>query len=231
MISDFFRDPIWQFIGAVFGLIAIGVSVYLFVLQKSKKSLCYRVLTQTPLLAVNDEIKGKLQILYEGVIIQGVHLLVLKVICNGNVPIKSSDFEQPLTFSFGDEATILSMEVVETSPKTLNPQLQLLSEKMVIQPVLLNNQDTFTIKLLIAQYNGKVDSQSRIIGVREVREVLNDKGETLRFIFGVCLTMLIPQLIFMLYAPLRVWLLFLLLSFMGAIIGVITYRAGMKMIP
>ena len=56
---ELFRDPIWQFIGAALAFIAIIVSVVTVVVQQRKKSLAYEILARTPLLTVNDEVKGK----------------------------------------------------------------------------------------------------------------------------------------------------------------------------
>ena len=98
-MSEFFRDPIWQFVGALLALLAIGISIYFFFLQRKKKALSYRILTDTELLTVDEQIKGEIKIIYGKLPIQNVHLLVMKVENNGNMPILSSDFEEPLLFS------------------------------------------------------------------------------------------------------------------------------------
>jgi hypothetical protein len=171
-MTDILRDPIWQFIGALLALIAIGVSVYIFFLQRTKKSLSYQIMSETELLTVNEEIKGKIQILYEGIPVQKVHLLVLKILNDGNIPVTPDDFKETLSFFFGKKAQILSAEVTETSPKTLKPVLNIIDKnKIVLEPTLINGQDSITTKLLLAQYRGKVTPNARIVGVREVREL------------------------------------------------------------
>jgi hypothetical protein len=98
---EFLRDSIWQFICGIGG---IGVAVLIYFLQRRKKSLPYQVLAATPLLTVNEELKGKIQVTFEGTPVQNVHLVLLKILNNGNVPIASSDFELPLSFSFGEKS-------------------------------------------------------------------------------------------------------------------------------
>lgn len=168
---DILRDPIWQFIGAFLALIAIGMSIYLFILQKNKKALSYRIITETALLTVNEEIKGKLKIVYENVPVQDVHLLVMKIENSGNVPITSSDFEEPLTFSFGETTQILSAETTDVVPRTLKPIISIKdSNKIILEPTLLNGKDNFVVKLLLAQYNKYILPEARIIGVGEIRK-------------------------------------------------------------
>lgn len=59
---DFLRDPIWQFFGAAIGVVAIIASLYIFFRQRITKSLGYEILTQTELLSIKSEIRGKVQV-------------------------------------------------------------------------------------------------------------------------------------------------------------------------
>ena len=63
------RDPLWQFVGALLALAAIAVSVFLYRLQAGRKSLAYHVISDTPLFRVDEDIRGKLQIVYEGTLL------------------------------------------------------------------------------------------------------------------------------------------------------------------
>ena len=157
------RDPIWQ---SLIALIAIAVSIYFFVLQRKKKSLSYTVLTETALLTINEAIKSKLQIIYEGRPVQEVHLVVLRVVNDGNISIDVKDFYEPLRFKFGDDANILSAETIDAT-KTLRPQLSIIENSVKVEPILLNDKDTFKIKILVAQYTKRVEADARIFGVRK----------------------------------------------------------------
>jgi hypothetical protein len=69
----------WQFVGALLALVAILLSVILFLAQRKRKSLAYEVVSRTALLSVAEEIEGKLKILYQGKPIRKVHLVILKL--------------------------------------------------------------------------------------------------------------------------------------------------------
>jgi hypothetical protein len=188
---EILRDPIWQFIGAILSVIAIGISIYIFIHQKNKKALSYRIVTDTELLTVNEEVKGKIKIVYDNVPVQDVHLIVIKIENNGNVPITSTDFEEPLTFLFGKTSQILSAEVTNVFPLTLKPIISIIdSNKIILEPILLNSKDNLTVKLLLAQFNKQITPEARIIGVGEVKKSEDRTRQIifiLAFTFGVAI--------------------------------------------
>lgn len=191
------RDPIWQFVGALLAGVAIIVSMIVFFLQRWKKSLGYEIVSETVLLTVEEELKGNFQILFEGKPVQKIHLLVIKISNNGNLPIASSDFDEPLTFFFGEGTTILSAEIIDTDPKTLRPTYHVDSNCLVFHPTLLNSRDAFVTKLLLVQYRGNIETYSRIIGVREVGRSVEPRTSSIIFLVGIFLIM-IAQLPFVL---------------------------------
>ena len=58
-MDELFRDPIWQFVGAILGLIAIVVTIIIFILQRRKKSLVYEILANTSLILSMMRLKAK----------------------------------------------------------------------------------------------------------------------------------------------------------------------------
>jgi len=49
-MEELLRDQIWQFVGAILGFIAIIVTVILYIVERRRKSLVYKVLTYASLL-------------------------------------------------------------------------------------------------------------------------------------------------------------------------------------
>lgn len=167
---DFLRDPVWQFIGAAISLIAVFVTVYIFTAQRSKKSLAYGVLTATELLSIKEEIKGKVQILFENRPVKNVYHVLLKIVNDGSLPINASQFERPLSFSFSNESTVLSADVAEVHPSTLHPVLIIENNRVGLKPTLLNSGDTIQLSLLLSQHDGTINVDARIEGIPEVKE-------------------------------------------------------------
>ena len=56
----------------------------------------------------------------------------------GNEAIRVDDFERPLRFSWSEPATILTAEVIEVSPESLQPTIRVGVNEMVVDPLLLN---------------------------------------------------------------------------------------------
>jgi hypothetical protein len=188
----------WQFWGVVVGLVAILITVILFLAQRSKKRLAYYLLTETPLLSVDDEIKGKIKIRYGRKSIQNIHLVLLYIWNKGNVDIATSDYEQPIVFSFPD-SEILSAEVVEVSPKNLQPTIMAELSKLTVDPIMLNKGDFMTIKLLFSDYAKQVDANARILGVKEIEksERRNSRINYVRTLLEILIASVILQLVYL----------------------------------
>jgi hypothetical protein len=167
-MSQILRDPLWQFVGAALSLVAIAISIVLFFRQRQRKSLAYRILTDAAVLTVGEELRGKLVVSYEGMRVRNVQLLLLKIVNLGNLPIASADFEQPLSIRFGTTAKILSSEILNSAPEELHPNISLLNDELVLEPLLLNPNDHITIKCLVSEHDGKVHVSGRIIGVPKI---------------------------------------------------------------
>ena len=105
---DILHDSIWQFWGAIFTALSTVIAVIIYLLQRNKKRLVYYLLTESPLLSVDDKVKGSITITYENTQIQNIYLVLLKIENNGNVDIAVSDYEQPTIFSFTNSAFCLS---------------------------------------------------------------------------------------------------------------------------
>jgi hypothetical protein len=170
---EFLRDPIWQFVGAVIGLVAIFITIYIFSAQRPTKSLAYEILTRTQLLSVEKEIRSRVQVLFEGKPVENVQLVSMRIANDGRLPIAASQFERPLSFGFGSNAMILSADITHVFPQTLKPALRVESNRLILNPTLLNSGDTIELALLLAQYNGTVQADARIEGVSEVKKEID----------------------------------------------------------
>ena len=126
--------------------------------------------------------------LYNGKQVQDLQLIIAKIINNGNVPIKSIDYERPINFNFGENAWILTAEVTETSPDSLKASANVEGKKVILPPTLMNNRDWITLKILVNQYDGPISVDGRIVGVKELKELKELKESEInkrQFIIGV----------------------------------------------
>jgi hypothetical protein len=175
-LGEILRDPVWQFIGVI---LAVVISCVGYLIQRNRKKLVYEIVSRTRLVTKEEEIKGSLQIVFEGKPVEDVRLLEIKIINSGNMPIVSSDYERPVSLFLGDQARILTATVSETFPQSLQATVESKGQAVVLSPVLLNGGDSITLKMLISHLGRDIKVDSRIAGVKEIHE--SDRGRV-RFI-------------------------------------------------
>lgn len=171
IMLDILRDSIWQFIGAILALIAI----ILILVQRKRKALSYKIISNTPLVKIKEDIKGRLQVLFDEKPVENIYLIIFKFINSGNLPIKSADYESPVNLNFNEDVQLLTAEVIDTNPKTLEASAKIEGTKVLLKPTLLNENDSITIKVLVNQFDGNFSVGGRIIGVKEIRELTERK--------------------------------------------------------
>ncbi|MDT7540166.1 MAG: hypothetical protein QOE33_70 [Acidobacteriota bacterium] len=194
---ELLRDPLWQFIGVILALIAIAISFFIHYLQRQRKSLAYEITANTPVLTVNEQIEGKIEVLYENIPVNNVRLVTVKVINNGNVPITSNDYERKLSFILKGEVKILSSEILETYPESLETPISVDENKITIEPILMNRKDYIVLKALVSNFEGKIDADARIIGVNKVIDITNSFAKRrIPFFFGLISGMLTGTILF-----------------------------------
>jgi len=167
-MQEIMRDPLWQFVGIILAIIAIIVTIILFLVQRKKKALEYEIISQTPILSTAEEIAGQLQILFGGEPVQGVYLFVIKLLNAGNVPIVSSDYERQVRLNFGEDARVLTAEVSDVEPTGLEIEITIQDSFILLNPVLLNSGDVIVVKALVSNYKDQFTVDGRIVGVKSI---------------------------------------------------------------
>lgn len=167
---EIIRDPMWQFIGALFAFITISVTLTIYLLQRKKKRFNYEIISKLPLLSFREELEGKFKIYYEDNLVKNVFSVIIKFYNTGNQPITSNDFERNLSLNFEEKTKILAYSVSKTEPENLEIQLKLNDSKLIIAPLLLNPKDNFTIRLIVTEAEAKFKLDYRIIGINKIIE-------------------------------------------------------------
>lgn len=166
-IGDVLDSPVWTAAATVLAAVTIGITIWLYRRQRSRKSLSYSV-SVTPLVNVHSAAQDRIKIFYGEEQIKQMHLLEARIENTGNVPILSSDFEQPISFDLGRRARALTAEVSDLQPPELKLEVNLDGQEIQLAPLLLNPGDSLTIKSFVRDLSGKVQCHSRIIGVSKM---------------------------------------------------------------
>jgi hypothetical protein len=221
---EYLRDPVWQFVGAIFAFITISFMILFFKLQKNNKQLSYKIILDTEVLGVREELLGKLNITFQRKIVKNVRLFIMKFENNGNIPITSNDYEKPLTVHFEETATILSAEILKTNPNNLDGAIFADKNSFTITPILLNPKDSISVKLLLSSPTTSLfNIDTRIIGVGKIEIYKDIKQPGFYFVASIYLFIIIAGCDFVLarYRPPWIIVLYFCCCFVGMIMLVI----------
>jgi hypothetical protein len=133
-------------IAALAFLVALFTLVY-FQWWRNRRRLSYEILSDVVLVSP-DNIVDKVEIRYEGKMVQRVHLVVVKLINDGYQPIKKDDFQKSVKFLF-TSGKILAAEKVEFEPKNLDTKISHEEDSVEVAPALFNRKDYIKFKVLL----------------------------------------------------------------------------------
>jgi hypothetical protein len=145
-----------------------------------RKQLSYEILSNTPLISVQDELKGKIRILFADQPVSDVHLVLVKIVNSGDIAIRSADYEGRLAVLLDPEVQILMAEIAEMNPRNLdwrtksNDGPQPLIDRfernaVMLRPVLLNKRDYVIVKMLVSHLSKNISIEGHIEGITEIK--------------------------------------------------------------
>jgi hypothetical protein len=168
-VLDFLRDPIWQFIGCLVGLLALGIGTWASLRGRAKK-LVYEVIAQTPLLNFDlDSANQRLILLFNEKPIHNAEIVLTKIINAGSAPIRPDDYERPLRVTTGKSSKILDAKVVRTHPESLVVPISTVEDaSLTFDSILLNPGDYFVVQAIVVP-GAAISVDGRIAGVKEIK--------------------------------------------------------------
>jgi len=168
-VLDFLRDPIWQFVGCLVGLLALAVGTWASLRGRAKK-LAYEVIAQTSLLNFDlDSANQRLTLVFNGKPIHNAEIVLTKIINAGSAPIRPDDYERPLRLTTGKSSKILDAKVVRTHPGSLVVPISTVEDtSLTIDSILLNPGDYFVVQAIVVP-RAEIGVDGRIAGVKEIK--------------------------------------------------------------
>lgn len=160
----------------IVAIVTSALTITLFRLNWKRKVLVYEFLSMTRLLSVQEGISGRIRVLVDEDEVKDVGLVQIKIANVGTEPIRASDFVRPISFSVDEGVRIIEAEVSDRRSPTIDAEIHKDDRKATLLPTLLNARNSLVIKLLIADFNGKISTDARIEGVDlKVRPRLLDR--------------------------------------------------------
>lgn len=216
---------IWQIAPILIGIIGIILTLR----SRKRKSLGYELLAEASLLTVSKDLHEKIKIFFENKLIQDAWLLIYKISNNGDIPITETDFDDPISISFGNGVTILDAKIASTTPRNLKARLNILdSNKIILEQLLMNSSDSVIINIFLSGYikGAWVAPEARIIDIKLI-ENINEFNEIKNIIFNPkakYIYSIILLLIVLISITNPMAALLISMSLMGLILILIKYR-------
>lgn len=185
-LPDFLHDPnaIASWIGTAVGILGVGVAIfgifYPLRKQRNRKEITCQVRADSPVVSVNEEVKDRIKIEFDGQKIEEMSFVILKIWNSGDVSVKPSDYIDPITFNFGDRE-VLDVSIVSMEPESLikpedlqkfladNKPLPQKEKRTIILPEFHVNskkrtglQDSLTLRVLLSGAEGSIHVEGRI---------------------------------------------------------------------
>jgi hypothetical protein len=181
-VTNIEKDPgIWRYItqpdwlDVIIALVALivgtFVALYIFRRERIVKSLSYKKVTSTPLFKVEDEFSSDITVQFKGETVDSLHITVLEFLNTGNTPIKPDDFVRPLCVGIRETGKILNASIVTTTPENLEVVFKTNTNELTFEPLLLNERDSFQVKIISTQSGNDVNINGRIVGISSINEV------------------------------------------------------------
>jgi len=165
-------NQFWQVLTLILiPVAAIIVGVILWFKGRRRKDLSFLTSCTTVLPKVEDTVRKKLKILYEEKEVKQIYLNTVTLLCSGNEPIRSDDYEGSIELGFGNTVEILSAEIVKPSKRCLEPSFNVEDGSVYLVPILMNHGDRIDMKILTESRPQKMAIRARIAGIDEVKDI------------------------------------------------------------
>jgi len=165
------RDPVWQFVGALLAVAAMGLSVWIYFAQRTSKRLLVERIVRIPLVTMGPNAVPGLTVSLNGRPINQATVLVVRIENIGNAAIPATDYESPIALIFDGTSEVLDASLSDASPDSLPVTFDRSGSVLRLAPLLLNPGDVFTFRALLAASDVRYSVSARIAGVKRVETI------------------------------------------------------------
>jgi hypothetical protein len=174
----------WNIIGAIAGVLAVAVALYVFFRDREDKSQRLEVAQVSRTSVVNPELRSpsrQIEILYNGRKVPDYTVFQFRVTNVGGQSIRSADYEQSVAINFAHVSEILWADHTLSDPSGLKVTPTIKGTSVELSNVLLNPKDWVTIEVGTVPQPGKTPTAEpggRIAGVKKIEFVQVVSSET-----------------------------------------------------
>jgi hypothetical protein len=167
------RD-IWNIIGALAGVVAIGVTIYIFAHERSSQVKRFEVAVLARSILIDEKLsqaQRRLEIRYNGEPIHNLVLFKLRVANVGEQPLRGSDFESAIYLDFDHISKLMAADASKAQPDSLQVVPHASGNRVEVAGTLMNPGDWYSLDVSVVPNPGQeplVRPTARIAGVKEI---------------------------------------------------------------
>lgn len=155
-------------------VIVVPFSIFIISQLHEQKSFSYEIISSIPLLSIKENYEpSKFYIKYLDLTLKDPFYTLIKIHNTGKVPVKTSDFESPISIVYEPDVKIYDYSVSDKDPKSIDVSLIQKDNMIIISPTLFNPSDYITLQILSSKVTTPPKVNTRIIGIKSVDQKLN----------------------------------------------------------
>ena len=132
-LIDIIRDSAWTFVGVVVTLVAGVPFAYWLVKRQQKKEVSCEF-WNAELVTVDKRITDRLQITFDGKLVNKLHLVLIRMNNCGSTPINPQDFQGNIEISFGENSQVLRTEIIKREPDSIQITYEDIGSRVDLKP-------------------------------------------------------------------------------------------------
>jgi hypothetical protein len=167
--------------------IGAAITVWTIFFLGDNRELSYEVVSKTELSALKGENWPDIGLWYGKKVIENGGLLTVRLGNTGNVPLYAKEFEGPITIQLKTSSRFIAAKVIEAKPKNLIPKIEISTNVLKIDPLLLNPSDEMLIQSIVQGDISDIVIGARIGGIREATDLRGSREKTYKKITWVLL--------------------------------------------
>lgn len=171
----------WSLLGFLLAVIFGALSIYTEFIRDNHPQLKFEIVSDASVLDVREKL-GNLEIMYDGVDIQkseqSLRVIVFRIVNEGAADILKGHFDEKIPLGFHVlHGSLVRAEIISSSNSYLKESLNLRPHEgnsVAIDPVILESNESFMVKLLILHPVGSrpvVEPIGKIAGVRKIKVI------------------------------------------------------------
>ena len=169
----------WKYFLMLMVTLASSYSVLLPYFQSPEREFSISLVSQAALQpdATKDKNMG-LEITIDKIPVKDPYLTTYKIENTGRTPILAKDFENALEISTNKNKSIIRVEISDKSPQNLRPNIHKENELILVDPLLLNSNDSITLSILSANGIPKFNFSARIAGIQSINTIIKSQNKS-----------------------------------------------------